>query len=82
MKYPIPKHAGHYWAKLIHPSEMPEGEDWASLNWEVVQVFDNNGEGDEEWGVHVPGIGPMQWLPDFVWGPKVEFPKELGEERK
>lgn len=71
MPYPTPKQPGHYWAKLIHPSRMPEGEDWASRCWEVVQVFDNNGEGEERLGVHVPGIEPCQWVPDFVWGPEV-----------
>lgn len=70
-RYPTPDHEGHWWAKLIHPSRMPEGEDWKSLNWEVVQVVDNNGEVDEKWSVLVPGIEPCQWLPDFVWGPEI-----------
>lgn len=85
IKFPTPKMAGHYWAKLIHPSDMPEGEDWASIDWEVVQVYNNNGEGDETWGVSVPGIGPTQWLLNFVWGPKVKLPREIwlnqGKER-
>ena len=73
-RYPTPNHEGHWWAKLIHPSRMPDGEDWKSVDWEVVQVFSNGLEPedeDERWGVHVPGITPTQWLPDFVWGPEV-----------
>lgn len=70
-KHPTPNRPGHYWAQLIHPSRMPEGEDWASTDWEVVQVNDNNGEGDERLSVSVPGIEPSQWVPDFVWGPEV-----------
>lgn len=71
-KHPTPTEPGHYWAKLIHPSRMPEGEDWASADWEPVEVFDNNGEGDETLGVFVPGVGPVQWVQDFVWGPRIE----------
>ncbi|KEP71748.1 hypothetical protein DL1_00040 [Thioclava dalianensis] len=70
-KHPTPNRPGHYWAKLVHPTRMPEGEDWASTDWEVVQVNDNNGEGDERLSVSVPGIEPGQWIPDFVWGPEV-----------
>ena len=78
-KYPTPDHEGHWWAKLVHPTRMPEGEDWASVDWEVVQVFDNNGPpGDpEEFGVHVPGVRYVQWVQDFVWGPEVLRPAEL-----
>jgi hypothetical protein len=75
----VPNKQGHFWAKLIHPSGMPAGEDWKSVDWEVVQVTDNNGEGDEEFSVLVPGIGPPQWLPDFVWGPAIERPRELAK---
>lgn len=70
-KYPTPMRPGCYWAKLIRPSRMPEGEDWKSQDWEPVVVFDNGGEGDEALGVFVPGIGPVQWVPDFVWGPEI-----------
>ncbi len=76
-KYITPDHEGFFWAKLIHPSKMPAGEDWASLDWEVVQVVDNNGEGDEAFGVVVGGISPFQWIPDFYWGPEIKKPKEL-----
>jgi hypothetical protein len=77
--YPAPTKEGWYWAKLVHPSQMPSGEDWASRDWEVVEVWDNNGEGDETYAVHVTGIGPPQWIPDFIWGPEVIKPKELRE---
>lgn len=70
-KHPTPTRPGFYWAKLIHPTRMPDGEDWASVDWEPVEVFDNNGEDDERLGVSVPGIGPMQWVLDFVWGPEI-----------
>ena len=70
-RYPTPDHEGHFWAKLIRPSRMPVGEDWRSSDWEVVQVYDNNGEGDEAFGVFVPGVRVVQWIPDFVWGPEV-----------
>lgn len=75
--YPAPTRPGFYWAKLVHPSRMPDGEDWASIDWEVVSVNDNNGEGRERFSVSVPGIEPAQWIPDFVWGPEVVRPKEL-----
>ena len=70
-KPPTPDQEGHYWAKLVHPHEMPEGEDWASPDWEVVQVNDNNGTGDDQWRVHVPGIEQGQLLDAFIWGPKI-----------
>ena len=60
---------------------MPDGEDWQSLDWEVVQVNDNNGDGDEKFSVSVPGISPPQWIPDFVWGPEVVRPKEISRVR-
>lgn len=76
-KYPPPNREGHFWAKLVHPFNQPEGEDWKSITWEVVAVWDNNGEGDEIFTVHVPGIGPSQWIPDFIWGPEVIKPVDL-----
>lgn len=75
--YPPPTSEGFYWAKLIHPSEMPPKEDWASSDWEIVQVWDNNGEGDEAFGVSVFGVPKTQWIPDFVWGPRITKPTEL-----
>ncbi len=76
--FPAPTAPGHYWAnwnaRLVHP----KGEEWASLDFEVVQVWDNNGEGNEKWGVSVPGIEPTQWIEDFVWGPRVQVPQIPG----
>lgn len=72
--YPTPDHEGWFWAKLVHPREMPEGEDWRSTDWDLVQVVDNNGDGSEdspEFAVQVGGVSPWQWLEDFVWGPEV-----------
>jgi len=71
--YPTPSRPGFFWAKLIHPSRMPEGEDWRSVNWEVVDVFENGGDpaGPQFLGVFVPGVAVMQWVPDFVWGPRL-----------
>lgn len=69
-RYPTPNRPGFWWAKLVHPSRMPEGEDWASRDWEPVEVFDN-GEGDEALGVFFPGIEPVQWIPDCIWGPEI-----------
>lgn len=78
-RYPSPSNPGHYWAKLVHPSRMPEGEDWASVDWEVVQVFENCIDRDdpEYLGVHVPGVKFAQWVPDFLWGPAVLMPADL-----
>lgn len=77
--YPMPQKPGFYWAKLVHPANMPEGEDWKSSDWEVVEVIENCiDETDPEYlGVFVPGISPMQWRPDFIWGPEVIKPEEL-----
>lgn len=76
MSYPCTE--GFYWAKLLTPTSMPAKEDWASDDWEVVQLIFNNGEGEEEYGVFVGGVGPMQWRKDFAWGPMIEKPKDLG----
>lgn len=72
-KYPTPAREGHWWAKL----RLAENEDDNSVNWEVVQVFDNNGTGDEAFMVSVPGIEKGQRLDAFVWGPPVHRPVEL-----
>lgn len=80
-KFPMPDHEGHFWGILVNPRSSGPGDDWASVNWEVVQVIDNNGEGDERWAVFVPGIGPLQWAVDFIWGPEVKLPPELREPR-
>ncbi|WP_156783391.1 hypothetical protein [Roseovarius nubinhibens] len=69
--HPTPSAEGHYWAKLVHPHHEPEGEEWASYDWEVVQVNYNNGTGEDQWRVYVPGIEPGQLIDAFIWGPRV-----------
>ena len=85
----LPTEPGYYWAKLKTPSggtlynkALPGGvyldcedEDWSSFDWEIVQVNDNNGEGDEKFSVDVFGIPISQWPLDFFWGPKIELEK-------
>lgn len=69
MTYPTPNAEGHYWGKFVH--KMPNGEDWVSVDWEVVQVFDNGGEDCDMLRVAVPGIEPSQPIDAFTWGPRV-----------
>lgn len=74
--HPEPTSPGFYWAKLVHPTRMPPTEDWASTGWEPVEVSINGGEGKEYLGVAVLGVSQTQWTEDFVWGPRIEFPKD------
>lgn len=74
--YTTPDREGHWWAKL-KLADQPDGEEWNSVDWEVVQVNDNNGEGDETFMVSVPGVPRAQRLDAFVWGPPVARPPEL-----
>lgn len=85
MRYPVPTIPGYYWAKLRTPSAgrlygipgFPEGivvpasPDDRSVDWEIVEVWDNGGEGEEQFGVSVPGVYATQWIDDFYWGPRV-----------
>ena len=75
MSNPAPHEPGWYWAKLVHPRHEPEGEDWVSSDWEIVNVDENYGEGEDEFRVYVTGIGPGQLVDAFVWGPAVQDPK-------
>lgn len=72
-RYPTPNLEGHWWAKL----KLHDNPDLNSVDWEVVQVFDNNGEGDEAFMVSVPGIEGGQRIDAFVWGPAVHLPEGL-----
>lgn len=72
-KHPTPSREGHFWAKLT----LHENDDLRSTDWEVVQVFDNNGEGKYAFMASVPGIEGGQPMDAFIWGPAVEKPKEL-----
>lgn len=72
-----PTKPGYYWAKLKTPSGMPAGEDWASRDWEIVKVWENELGGfdpnnEESLAVWVPGIPVTQWPLDFFWGPMVD----------
>lgn len=79
-KYPTPEREGHWWAKL----KLAE-DGHKSVQWEVVQVFDNIMrpwcEADIETGecmmAHVPGIEQSYPLDAFAWGPSVHLPPEL-----
>jgi len=76
MKYPTPEREGHWWAKLCLHDE----PDLNSVDWEVVQVWDNNGNernGAPPFLVHVPGVQESQPLDHFIWGPPVHKPHEL-----
>lgn len=73
MRHPIPRAEGHYWAKL----KLADNPDDNSTDWEVVQVFDNNGPRDERFMASVPGIERGQHLDAFVWGPEVKKPEGL-----
>lgn len=73
-KYPTPAREGHWWAKLV----LTGNDDDRSTDWEVVQVFDNNGEGEFAFMASVPGIEGGQPIDAFVWGPPVQKPAELG----
>lgn len=84
--YPTPTHEGHWWAKL----RLHDNPDLNSVNWEVVQVFENMlGEpceadlaaGAHKWLASVPGIKESQPLDAFVWGPPVHLPEELRRDR-
>ena len=72
--YPPPIKPGFYWAKLVHPTRMPPNEDWASTDWEPVEVIVNDQSDNvspEHLGVFVLGVSPLQWIEDFIWGPQV-----------
>lgn len=75
--YEAPRGECWCWAKLVHPENMPPQEDWASIDWEVVHVFDNNGEGDDAFRVSVTGISPSQPLSAFIWGPQLKTFSEV-----
>ena len=76
MTCPTPEQPGHYWAKL----RLADNPDDNSVDWEVVQVFDNIlrpwCEADIETGecmmASVPGILSAYPLDAFVWGPLIE----------
>lgn len=82
MRYLTPAREGHWWAKL----KLHENPDLRSVDWEVVQVFENAlgdlceadiERGEQKWMVSVPGIEGGQPIDAFAWGPPVHKPEEL-----
>jgi len=79
--YPTPTREGHYWAKL----KLSDNPDLNSVDWEVVQVFENIArpwcQADVETGeclmAHVPGVERSEPVDAFVWGPPVPKPDVL-----
>ena len=79
--YPTPEQEGHFWAKL----KLTDNPDHRSVDWEVVQVWDNIPrpwcEADIETGecmmASVPGVEGGHTLDAFVWGPAVYKPVTL-----
>lgn len=68
----------HIGRARIEPEIEADGDQcWASLDWEIVEVHDNNGEpgSGEEFSVSVFGIPVTQWPLDFYWGPRVDAEK-------
>ncbi|NIK47854.1 hypothetical protein [Variibacter gotjawalensis] len=76
MQHDPPDQAGYYWAKVIKPEGMRKGEDWRSIDWEIVQVVVNDlserSTPFDRFGVFVPGIGTMQRVSRLQWGPRVD----------
>lgn len=83
----VPTEPGYYWAKLKTPSGgllynehlaepiriEPEAGGWKSLDWEIVEVWENGGDDPDEYlAVNVFGIPITQWPGDFYWGPRVQ----------
>lgn len=73
-----PTHEGFYWAKwrIASPGTDDDGGGCggADAEWEVVEVFDNNGEGDSSLRVSVAGVSRSQHITNFFWGPSVGAP--------
>lgn len=70
-----PTKEGWWYAMLIEPIQMPDGEDWGSTGWDIVQVVDNNGApgSGEELMVMVGGVAKWQPLDAFVWGYEIPY---------
>lgn len=72
-----PRGPGHYWARWrIKSPGTAEEDDPPSGSWEVVQVFVNCiDEDDDEWlMVAVPGVERSQDVENFYWGQRVQEP--------
>jgi len=82
MPHPTPEAKGQYWAKLICPDRMPEGEDWSTGLWEVVGVYmfhPDTPENPDQLMALVGGVEPFQPLDAFIWGPRDPYfqPEEV-----
>lgn len=70
-----PDRPGYYWARLVRPQGTPAGEDWRSVDWEIVHVVVNIFGVDAahfgRFGVFVPGVGSMQHVQALAWGPRI-----------
>ena len=68
---PLPSEAGFYWAKWRIAAEGTRDEDdfIPSDDWEVVEVFQNSFDKNEEdhFLVHVCGVEKGQSIKDFFW---------------
>lgn len=72
-----PTRTGHYWARWkIKSPGTAEEEDPPDGRWEVVQVFENciDPDNDEHLAVHVAGVERVQHLDNFLWGERVAEP--------
>lgn len=70
--------------EVVHGYIEPETDEdgsafWASQEWEIVRVNENDPNGDptdpEHFSVDVFGIPVTQWPLDFFWGPIVNAEK-------
>ena len=68
-----PHSEGHYWAKQTASCDLSY-EESITGSWEVVQTYDNGGEGFNL-RVFVPGCAHSEPVDNFVWGPRVIAPK-------
>ena len=74
-----PTKEGFYWAMLVNPTGFADNEtadDWKSVYFETVEVFDNNGApgSGEELMVFCLGRDKAQRLDAFEWGEQIPFP--------
>ena len=70
----IPAIPGYYWARWLTPAEGTHEANevsWPFVNWEIVQVNDNNVEDQKDdayLSVSVPGVRETQGRENFQWG--------------
>lgn len=76
---PLPKDPGYYWAMWLDADPgTREGEELTPRDkWEPVEVFDNNGEGNNRLRVEVGGVERSQSIENFIWGDRIKPPLNL-----